>query len=64
MEISQGNSLCSDLYLKQKCHAFLSLFSLQQNLRTREQSRSCPWYRAGSVVTGGRGKMMKKEVGG
>jgi hypothetical protein len=29
MEISQGNSLCSYLYLKlEKCHSFLFFFSL------------------------------------
>jgi hypothetical protein len=28
MEISQGNSLCSYLYLKLKCHVFYIIFSL------------------------------------
>jgi hypothetical protein len=37
MEISQRTSLCSYLYLKQKCHFFLL-----ENQRTGGQNRSCP----------------------
>jgi hypothetical protein len=40
MEISQGNSLCSYLYLKQTKMSFFFFFLLQ-NQSTREQNRSC-----------------------
>jgi hypothetical protein len=42
MEISQGNSLCSYLYLKQAKMSFLIFFSfLLQNWRTGGENRSC-----------------------
>jgi hypothetical protein len=63
MEISQGNSLCSYLYLKQaKMFFILSfLFFLLQNWRTGGWKNSCPEGRAG---TSGRGKWWGKRVGG
>jgi hypothetical protein len=56
MEISQGNSLCSYLYLKQAKNV---IFFLLQNWRTRGQNKSCPriggwyqWERGGDGVRG------------
>jgi hypothetical protein len=61
MEISQGNSLCSYLYLKlKKCHFF---FFLLENRRTGMQNRSCLWWGEG-VGTSGRGEKAGKRVGG
>jgi hypothetical protein len=39
MKISQGNSMCTYLYLKLKCHTFI--FFLLQNQRTGGWNRSC-----------------------
>jgi hypothetical protein len=53
MEISQGNSLCGLLYLKQKCHVFHFVFSffLLQNQRMGRRNKSCPG--EGLVPVGG-----------
>jgi hypothetical protein len=48
MEISQGNFLCSYIYLKLKCHGFLL-----QNWRTGWKNKSCPWRSAGTRGGGG-----------
>jgi hypothetical protein len=50
IEISQGNSLCSYLYLKLKCHVFILsfLFFLLYNQRRGGQNESCPGGRAGT----------------
>jgi hypothetical protein len=60
-ELSQGNSLCSYLYLKQAKNVmffFLSfLFFLVQNQRTGGWNESCP---RGRANTSGRGKVMGK----
>jgi hypothetical protein len=37
MEISQGNFLCSYLYLKLKCHAFLFIFSLFPLIKSKNR---------------------------
>jgi hypothetical protein len=37
MEVSQGNSLCSYLYLKLKCHAFQFILFLFFSYKIREQ---------------------------
>jgi hypothetical protein len=42
IEISQGNALCSYLYLKQGKMSFFFFFLLQ-NLRKRWWNRFCPW---------------------
>jgi hypothetical protein len=63
MEISQGNSLCSYLYLKQakmSCFSFdLFSFFLLQNRRTGGQNKSYPREKA---VTSGRREVLRKEV--
>jgi hypothetical protein len=62
MEISQGISLCTYLYLKLKHHVFHVIFSLffLPNWRTVEQNKFCPLGRAGSS---GRGDV-RERVGG
>jgi hypothetical protein len=61
MEISQGNSLYSYLYLKQAKMSFLFFFLLQ-NQRTGGQNRSCLGWRAGCWYQWER-KMAGKRVG-
>jgi hypothetical protein len=56
MEASQGNSLCSCLYLKQvkmSCFSFYLFSFSSTNQRTGGQNKSCPGQRAG---TSGRGR--------
>jgi hypothetical protein len=55
MEISQGNSLCSYLYLKLKCHVFVIsfLFFLLQNQKTGGQYKPCLGGWAGTSGGGG-----------
>jgi hypothetical protein len=50
MEISQGNSLCSYLYLKLKCHLFsFYLFSFSfYKIREHEGRASLAWGKAGT----------------
>jgi hypothetical protein len=44
MELSQGNSLCSYLYLKQaKISCFSFYFFLLQNWRNRKAEQVLPW---------------------
>jgi hypothetical protein len=65
MEIPQGNSLCSYLYLRQaKNVIFLFLFFsffLLQNLKAGDRNRSCP---EGRVGTSEGGRWCGKRVGG
>jgi hypothetical protein len=56
MEMSQGNSLYSYLYLKPKCHVFHFLFFLLQNQR-KGGHKSCP---AGRTGTSGKGEVLGK----
>jgi hypothetical protein len=54
--LSQGNSLCNYLYLKQKCHVFLFLFSLFSFLFYKigqQQGRTAPAQRGGLAPVGG-----------
>jgi hypothetical protein len=52
-EISQGNSLCSYLYLKQpKMYFFSVLFFLLQNRRAGGWNRSCPGRKVGTSGMG------------
>jgi hypothetical protein len=47
MEVSQGNSLCSYLYLKLKCHDFHFIFSLTKSENRKEEqvlSSGEGWY--------------------
>jgi hypothetical protein len=55
MEISQGNSLCSYLYLKQAKMSCFS-FSLFSSKKIKEQERG--------VGTSGRGRWLEKGIGG
>jgi hypothetical protein len=63
METTQGNSLCSYLYLKlakMSCFSFYLLsFFLLQNLRTGGQNRFC--WGVGEVGTSGNGKGKGKK---
>jgi hypothetical protein len=65
MGISQGNSLCSYLYLnkaKISCFSFyLFSFFFYKNQRTGEQNKSCPGGRAG---TSGREEVWGQAVRG
>jgi hypothetical protein len=58
MEISKGNSLCSYLYLKLKCHCFILSFLLflLQNQRTGGKKKSLLEGRVGTGGKGYRGK--------
>jgi hypothetical protein len=59
MELSQGNSLCSYLYLKLKCHVFILsflFFFLLQNWRTRRVQQAPPRGRLAPVGGGGVGQ--------
>jgi hypothetical protein len=61
MEISQGNSLCSYMYLKLKCHVFsFYLFSFFSYKSGEQEGRTSPAQgrRAG---TSGRGEVLGKE---
>jgi hypothetical protein len=59
MEISQGNSLCSYLYLKLKCHVFHLIFSLFSPTKSenRKEEQVLPRGRAG---TSGREEVLGK----
>jgi hypothetical protein len=62
MEISQGNSLCSYLYLKQaKMSCFLFSF-LFYKIGVQDGRTSPAW--GGRVGTNGRGRCQGKGVGG
>jgi hypothetical protein len=59
MEISQGNSLCSYLYLKQAKKNSLFFSSFLQNQRTGVWNRS--YSRVGGVGTSGKGEVAGKR---
>jgi hypothetical protein len=59
IELSQGNSLCTNIYVKLKYHAFhhiLSLFS-STKWENRRKEQDCQCGRAGSS---GRGEVLRK----
>jgi hypothetical protein len=60
MGISQGNSLCSYLYLKQAKMSFFS-FLPSQNWTTGGWNRSCRWWRGQQDGGGGREKRYEGE---
>jgi hypothetical protein len=55
METSQGNSLCSYLYHKQKCHVFLFLFFFFIKSDNRRAEQVCP---VGRIGPSGRGEVV------
>jgi hypothetical protein len=63
IKTTQGNSLCSYLYLKlakMPCISSFLYFFLLQNLRTGRQNRFCPG--CGGYNTGGMKKVVMKGV--
>jgi hypothetical protein len=60
MEVSQGNSLYSHLYLKLKCHVFCFTFSLFSPTKL-EEGRTNPVQRGGLAPVGA-GRCWKKVV--
>jgi hypothetical protein len=61
MEISQGSSLCSHLYLKLKCHVFHFIFSLFFSYKIREQEGGTGTSHGGRAGTGEERRCWGKE---
>jgi hypothetical protein len=64
MEISQGNTLCSYLYLKLKCHAFHFLFSLFSSTKSENKKVEQSLPREGGLAPVREGRCWGNRVGG
>jgi hypothetical protein len=62
IEMSQGNSLYSDLYLKLKCHVFCFIFPLLSPTKL-ENMRVGQILPRGRDNTSRRGEMLQKGIG-
>jgi hypothetical protein len=60
MEISQGNSLCSSLYLKLKCPVFRFIFFFSYKIGEQETEQSLPRGEGRHQLEGG---VLQKEGG-